>query len=122
MRFFMRLKGSVWVAAAAVVAASAAFCVGAALAASEDEKPFLDANAKAMNAMMAGMDIHASGDVDIDFAAMMIPHHQGAIEMARAELQYGTNEQLRRIAQEIIVDQDQEIAAMRLAVNSAHVK
>jgi uncharacterized protein (DUF305 family) len=118
----MRLKGSVWVAAAAVVAASAAFCFGAALAASEDEKPFLDANEKAMDAMMGGMAIHASGDVDVDFAAMMIPHHQGAIEMAKAELQYGTNEQLRRIAQEIIVDQNQEIVAMRLAVNSTHVK
>jgi hypothetical protein len=47
---------------------------------------------------------------------MMIPHHQGAIEMAEAELRYGRNEQLRRIAQEIIVDQQQEIAAMRLAL------
>ena len=47
---------------------------------------------------------------------MMIPHHQGAIDMALAELRYGHNEQLRRIAQEIIVDQQQEIAAMRLAV------
>ena len=49
---------------------------------------------------------------------MMIPHHQGAIDMARAELRYGHNEQLRRIAQEIIVDQQQEIAAMRLALGS----
>jgi hypothetical protein len=47
---------------------------------------------------------------------MMIPHHQGAIEMARAELRYGRNEQLRRLAQEIIVTQQQEIAAMRLAL------
>ena len=47
---------------------------------------------------------------------MMIPHHQGAIDMAVAELRYGKNEQLRRIAQEIIVDQQQEIAAMRLAL------
>jgi hypothetical protein len=47
---------------------------------------------------------------------MMIPHHQGAIDMALAELRYGNNEQLRRIAQEIIVDQQQEIAAMRFAL------
>jgi uncharacterized protein (DUF305 family) len=47
---------------------------------------------------------------------MMIPHHQGAIDMAVAELRYGRNEQLRRIAQEIIVDQEQEIQAMRLAL------
>jgi len=70
----------------------------------------------AMDRMMDSMHVQASGDVDRDFAAMMIPHHQGAIEMAVAELRYGTNPQLRRIAQEIIVDQQQEIAAMRLAI------
>ncbi len=47
---------------------------------------------------------------------MMIPHHQGAIDMAQAELRYGRNELLRRMAQEIIVEQQQEIAAMRLAL------
>jgi hypothetical protein len=47
---------------------------------------------------------------------MMNPHHQGAIDMAVIELRYGKNEQLRRIAQEIIVDQMQEIAAMKLAI------
>jgi hypothetical protein len=66
--------------------------------------------------MMVGMEIMPSGDVDRDFAAMMTPHHQGAIDMAQAELRYGRNEQLRRIAQEIIVEQQQEIAAMRLAL------
>jgi uncharacterized protein (DUF305 family) len=70
-----------------------------------------------MNKMMAAMAIKPSGDVDRDFAAMMIPHHQGAIEMAQAELRHGRNEQLRRIAQEIIVDQQQEIAAMHLALD-----
>jgi len=80
------------------------------------EAPFLKDNRAAMDRMMAGMDIHPSGDVDADFAAMMIPHHQGAIDMAMAELRYGHNEQLRRIAQEIVVEQQQEIAAMRLAL------
>jgi hypothetical protein len=47
---------------------------------------------------------------------MMVPHHQGAIDMAQVLLRYGRNEQLRRLAQEIIVTQQQEIAAMRLAV------
>jgi uncharacterized protein (DUF305 family) len=46
----------------------------------------------------------------------MAPHHHGAIDMAISELRYGKNEQLRRIAQEIIVDQMQEIAAMKLAI------
>jgi uncharacterized protein (DUF305 family) len=63
------------------------------------------------------MAVAPSGDVDHDFAAMMIPHHQGAIDMAAAELRYGRNEQLRRIAQEIVVDQQQEIAAMDLALD-----
>jgi hypothetical protein len=66
--------------------------------------------------MMADMAVKPSGDVDRDFAAMMIPHHQGAIDMAQAELRYGRNEQLRRLAQEIIVTQQQEITVMRLAV------
>lgn len=80
------------------------------------EIPFLTENAAAMDKMMAGMDVKPTGDADADFVAMMIPHHQGAIDMAVAELRYGKNEQLRRIAQEIIVDQQQEIPAMRLAL------
>ena len=47
---------------------------------------------------------------------MMVPHHQGAIEMAQAELRYGRNQLRRRMAQEIIVTQLQEIAAMRLSL------
>ncbi len=69
-----------------------------------------------MTKMMFDMGIRPSGDIDGDFVAMMTPHHQGAIEMARAELRYGHNEQLKRMAQEIIVTQRDEIAAMRLAV------
>lgn len=80
------------------------------------EAAFLTENRAAMDRMMVGMAVGPSGDVDYDFAAMMVPHHQGAIEMAQAELRYGRNEQLRRIAQEIIVDQQQEIVAMRLAL------
>ena len=70
----------------------------------------------AMDRMMGAMQIRPTGDVDRDFAAMMIPHHQGAMDMAVAELRYGRNPRLKRIAQEIIVDQQQEIAAMRLAI------
>ncbi|KAK0359206.1 hypothetical protein LTR94_032237, partial [Friedmanniomyces endolithicus] len=57
--------------------------------------------------------IAPTGDPDRDFAAMMIPHHQGAIEMAEAELRYGKDERLRRLAQGIIVEQRQEIAVMQ---------
>jgi uncharacterized protein (DUF305 family) len=69
--------------------------------------------------MMAAMTIKPSGDVDRDFVAMMIPHHQGAIAVAQAELHYGSNQQVSRLAQEIVVEQLQEIAAMRIAVGEA---
>jgi uncharacterized protein (DUF305 family) len=86
------------------------------LAASDDQGSFLAENEAAMSKMMAAMAVKPSGDVDKDFVATMVPHHQGAIEMAQAQLRHGHNEQLRRIAQEIIVDQTQEIAAMQLAI------
>src|SRR6202022_572023 len=84
--------------------------------AASTERPFLSENDAAMNKMMADMTIKPTGDVDRDFVAMMVPHHQGAIDMAKAELKYGHNEQLRRIAQEIVVTQQQEISVMQLAV------
>jgi uncharacterized protein (DUF305 family) len=82
---------------------------------------FSHENDVAMDKMMAAMTIKPSGDVDKDFAAMMIPHHAGAIDMALAELRHGQNEQLRRIAQEIIVEQQQEIDAMHLALGETVV-
>jgi hypothetical protein len=86
------------------------------IAATISEKSFLEENEAAMTKMMNDMAAKPTGDIDRDFVAMMSPHHQGAIDMAVIELRYGKNEQLRRIAQEIIVDQMQEIAAMKLAI------
>ena len=80
------------------------------------EQPFLAENDAAMTKMIKDMTIKPSGNVDRDFVAMMVPHHQGAIDMAKAELRYGHQAQLRRIAQEIIVDQIEQISLMRLAV------
>jgi uncharacterized protein (DUF305 family) len=80
------------------------------------ESPYLAETNSAMTKMMAGMDVKPTGDVDRDFVAMMVPHHQGAIDMAVAVLRYGHNETIRRLAQEIIVTQQQEIAVMRQAV------
>ena len=91
-------------------------CSAAIQPSSSMEAPFISENVNAMTEMLVGMQIKPSGDVDYDFAAMMIPHHQGAIDMAQAELRHGRNEQLRRIAQEIIVEQQQEISAMRMAL------
>src|ERR1700738_5336918 len=81
------------------------------------EAPYLADNVSAMTKMMIDMGIRPSGDVDTDFVAMMVPHHQGAIEMAQAELRYGRNEQLRRLSQEIIVTQQQEVVAMRVVLS-----
>ena len=94
----------------------AALCTTSFRSASAEEAPFLAENVGAMSKMMIDMGIRPTGDVDKDFVAMMTPHHQGAIEMGLAELHHGRNERLRRMAQEIIVTQQQEIAAMRLAV------
>ena len=63
--------------------------------------------------------LERTGGPDATFAATMIAHHQGAIAMAQAELRFGRNEQLRRMAQEIIVTQQQEIAVMRLALGDS---
>jgi hypothetical protein len=78
---------------------------------------FLTENEVAMKKMMSGMMVTPTGDVDRDFAAMMIPHHQGAIDMALAELRYGRDEKLRRLEQEIVVSQQQEIMVMRKAMD-----
>jgi Domain of unknown function (DUF305) len=94
----------------------AAICSTSFRSAPTAEAPYLAENVAAMTKMMIDMSIRPSGDVDADFVAMMIPHHQGAIEMARAELRYGHNEQLKRMAQEIIVTQLQEISAMHLVL------
>jgi uncharacterized protein (DUF305 family) len=93
-----------------------AICAKSFRSASAAEAPYLAENVSAMTKMMIDMGIKPSGDVDTDFVAMMAPHHHGAIEMAQAELRYGHNEPLRRMAQEIIVTQLQEITAMRLAL------
>jgi uncharacterized protein (DUF305 family) len=74
-----------------------------------------------MTKMMTGMGGAPQSDVDQDFISQMIPHHQGAIDMAYAELRYGHNERLRRIAQEIIIGQQAEIMVMRREQSSARV-
>jgi hypothetical protein len=81
-----------------------------------EEGLFLSENATAMKKMMTDMMIKPSGDVDHDFVAMMVPHHQGAVDMAKAELKYGHNEQLRQLARKIVANQEQEIMEMRGAI------
>src|SRR5467141_1340104 len=85
----------------------------------EVESPVDAALAQSMTAMHSAMDaVSFVGKPDADFALMMIPHHQGAIEMAKVELQFGTDPTLRRLAQEIIVTQQSEIDVMKLALRN----
>ena len=68
-----------------------------------------------MDEAMTGMrSVPQTGHPDRDFVTMMIPHHQGAIDMAKALSRYGKDEQLKRLAQEIIADQRNEVQLMQL--------
>ena len=70
---------------------------------------------QSMAEMHAGMaSIEPSQDADVDFARLMLPHHQAALDMAKAELMYGKDPQMRRLAQEIVTDQQSEIELMQL--------
>jgi uncharacterized protein (DUF305 family) len=69
--------------------------------------------AASMKTMMNSMHVKTTGKPDEDFARMMIPHHQGAIDMAKVELQYGTDPELRQLATDIVAAQDKEIAQMK---------
>ena len=76
--------------------------------------PFQEAMAAAMERMMHDMHAASSlGDPDRDFLAMMIPHHEGAVEMAHLVLIHGRDPLVRRLAEEILAGQQTEIAAMR---------
>ena len=67
-----------------------------------------------MQTMMKDMDVRPTGRTDKDFVRMMLPHHQGAIDMAKVELQYGKDPMLRKLAGDIIQAQEKEIDAMRV--------
>ncbi len=79
------------------------------LAAADSSKAFTDANDRMMQAMM----VKPTGAADRDFVAMMIPHHQGAVDMAKIELQFGNDPALKKMAEQIIASQESEIAFMK---------
>ena len=61
-----------------------------------------------------------SGNSDVDFVRLMLPHHQAAIDMAKTQLLYGKDPQMRRLAQEIITDQESEIELMQAWLKLKH--
>ena len=102
------------------VAGALLVCLSGGAVEAQNHAAVADTFASVVAATMEHMDrdmmMSASGDADRDFATMMIPHHQGAVEMAEAELRFGRDPVLRRLAQGIIVEQRQEIVVMRQAV------
>ena len=93
----------------------AAFSIAALAQMEPRAMSFMHAMKDSMERMDTGMKSSPmNGDVDHDFATMMMPHHQGAIDMAKAELLYGKDPVMRRLAEEIVVDQQSEIQAMQL--------
>lgn len=82
-------------------------------AASSADSPSSKAYAASMRRMMSGMDVKPTGRPDEDFVRMMMPHHQGAIDMAEVELRYGKDPALRKLAEGIVAAQEREIAEMK---------
>jgi len=76
-------------------------------------------NMETMHAAMTA--VEPSGTSDADFASLMLPHHQAAVDMAKTELLYGSDPQMRRLAQEIIADQESEIQLMQLWLDRQRV-
>ena len=78
----------------------------------QPESPADKALMQSMQTMMKDMHAKPTGDADMDFVAMMLPHHQGAVDMAKVELQYGKDPMLRELANSIIAAQEKEIGMM----------
>jgi uncharacterized protein (DUF305 family) len=99
-------------ALASIVAIAPAALAGA-MTAADTANPADKAFAQSMRTMMKGMMVAPTGKPDHDFVLMMMPHHQGAIDMAKVELQYGKDPELMKLADDIVAAQEKEIAQMK---------
>lgn len=89
------------------------FVFAAVAAHAQDEDAGTMALHMAHHKMMKDMKTEDTGDLDRDFILMMIPHHQGAIDMAKAQLEFGTNPGIRKLSEDIIAAQEKEIVLMK---------
>jgi uncharacterized protein (DUF305 family) len=94
---------------ASPISAFADDMAGMNMGASPADKAFMES----MQTMMKDMNAKPTGDADKDFVTMMLPHHQGAVDMAKVELQYGKDPMLRDLATSIIAAQEKEIGMMK---------
>ena len=111
----MSITMILWVKRLSIPALIAAFSIAVVAQTEPRAKTFMQAMKESMERMDNGMQsAPMNGNIDHDFATMMMPHHHGAIDMAKAELLYGKDPVMRRLAEEIVVDQQSEIQAMEL--------
>lgn len=101
-------------AAAQMMGPGSSACPGASQMMSEAKTPGDRALMQSMMTMHRGMmGMRLTGNTDRDFVAMMIPHHDAAVEMAKAELQYGSDQQIKSLAASIVAAQQKEIQQMQ---------